>query len=145
MIQPATFPHGNARASHCFQWLSRVSALLAMSLTLTACGGGAASDDPPVSAPTTTLAQLGEKIFHDTSLSASGMQSCATCHDPSQGGGDVTVDGDAPDGSVQFTVDGDVQIPADVQAVTISNSILTDRQIELTPPAGFTIDSFVAA
>jgi virulence factor Mce-like protein len=35
---------------------------------------------------------------------------------------------------VEFTVDGDVRVPADVQAVTISNSILTDRQIELTPP-----------
>lgn len=35
---------------------------------------------------------------------------------------------------VEFTVDDDVQVPADVQAVTISNSILTDRQIELTPP-----------
>ncbi|CAJ1508598.1 MCE family protein [[Mycobacterium] burgundiense] len=34
---------------------------------------------------------------------------------------------------VEFTVDSDVAIPADVQAVTISNSILTDRQIELTP------------
>ncbi len=35
---------------------------------------------------------------------------------------------------VQFTVEKDVQVPADAQAVTISNSILTDRQIELTPP-----------
>lgn len=35
---------------------------------------------------------------------------------------------------VQFTVDKNVQVPADAQAVTISNSILTDRQIELTPP-----------
>lgn len=35
---------------------------------------------------------------------------------------------------VEFTVDADVQVPADVQAATISNSILTDRQIELTPP-----------
>ncbi|MET0897652.1 MAG: MCE family protein [Mycobacterium sp.] len=35
---------------------------------------------------------------------------------------------------VEFTVADDVQVPADVQAVTISNSILTDRQIELTPP-----------
>jgi len=34
---------------------------------------------------------------------------------------------------VQFTVDKNVRIPANVQAVTISNSILTDRQIELTP------------
>lgn len=35
---------------------------------------------------------------------------------------------------VQFTVDRGVKIPADVQAVTVSTSILTDRQIELTPP-----------
>jgi virulence factor Mce-like protein len=35
---------------------------------------------------------------------------------------------------VQFTVDRGVKIPADAQAVTISTSILTDRQIELTPP-----------
>jgi virulence factor Mce-like protein len=35
---------------------------------------------------------------------------------------------------VEMTVDKDVKIPADVRAVTISNSILTDRQIELTPP-----------
>ncbi|AMW22041.1 MULTISPECIES: MlaD family protein [Mycobacteroides] len=35
---------------------------------------------------------------------------------------------------VQFTVDKDVKVPADVQAVTLSTSILTDRQVELSPP-----------
>ncbi|MEZ0364687.1 MCE family protein [Mycobacterium sp. pUA109] len=35
---------------------------------------------------------------------------------------------------VEFTVDKNVRVPADVRAVTISTSILTDRQIELTPP-----------
>ncbi len=35
---------------------------------------------------------------------------------------------------VDFTIDKGVDVPADVQAATISNSILTDRQIELTPP-----------
>ena len=35
--------------------------------------------------------------------------------------------------AVTMTVDGDVTIPADVQAVTISTSVLTDRRIELTP------------
>ena len=34
----------------------------------------------------------------------------------------------------EFTVDSGVKIPADVHAVTISTSILTARQIELTPP-----------
>jgi phospholipid/cholesterol/gamma-HCH transport system substrate-binding protein len=35
---------------------------------------------------------------------------------------------------VEFTVDRHVKVPADAQAVTVSTSILTDRQIELTPP-----------
>lgn len=35
---------------------------------------------------------------------------------------------------VEFTVDADVKVPANAQAVTVSTSILTDRQIELTPP-----------
>ena len=35
---------------------------------------------------------------------------------------------------VEFTVDRRVKIPATAQAVTVSTSILTDRQIELTPP-----------
>lgn len=35
---------------------------------------------------------------------------------------------------VEFSMDGDVRVPEDAMAVTISNSILTDRQIELTPP-----------
>lgn len=32
--------------------------------------------------PASTLSALGRKIFFDTSLSASGRMSCATCHDP---------------------------------------------------------------
>ncbi|MCH9730536.1 MAG: MCE family protein [Actinomycetia bacterium] len=35
---------------------------------------------------------------------------------------------------VEFTVEKKVKVPADVHAVTINTSILTDRQIELTPP-----------
>ena len=35
---------------------------------------------------------------------------------------------------VKLTIDEGVDIPADVQAVTVSTSILTDRHIELTPP-----------
>ena len=34
--------------------------------------------------PLSALALLGEKIFHDPSLSASGRQSCASCHDPAR-------------------------------------------------------------
>ncbi|QRY45957.1 MCE family protein [Mycolicibacterium boenickei] len=34
---------------------------------------------------------------------------------------------------VKFAIDRDVAVPADVQAVTISTSVLTDRHVELTP------------
>ncbi|OHV04483.1 MCE family protein [Mycobacterium talmoniae] len=37
---------------------------------------------------------------------------------------------------VKFVIDKDVKIPADVQAVTVNTSILTDRHIELTPAYG---------
>jgi cytochrome c peroxidase len=36
-------------------------------------------------APLSPAAQLGKLVFHDTSLSASGQQSCATCHVASLG------------------------------------------------------------
>lgn len=36
----------------------------------------------PVILPMTLSAQTGAKLFFDTSLSASGKQSCASCHDP---------------------------------------------------------------
>lgn len=48
---------------------------------LSACGGGS----PEASSELSAAAQLGEKIFHDTSLSASGQMACATCHDPAFG------------------------------------------------------------
>jgi cytochrome c peroxidase len=51
-----------------------------VSVLLASCGGGA-PDVPGISEP----AQLGELIFKDVSLSASGQMSCATCHDPSLG------------------------------------------------------------
>jgi len=35
---------------------------------------------------------------------------------------------------VEFTVDKDVAIPADAQAVTLQTSILAERSVELTPP-----------
>ena len=58
---------------------------LCASLLLAACGGGGGGDStPPASGgDATTLsaaAQLGQKIFADATLSASGTQSCASCH-----------------------------------------------------------------
>ncbi|MBW8845382.1 MAG: c-type cytochrome [Burkholderiales bacterium] len=58
-------------------------------LLLAGCGGGGTSSSggdssSPAQAPALSdAAALGEKIFKDESLSASGKMSCATCHDPS--------------------------------------------------------------
>jgi cytochrome c peroxidase len=55
---------------------------------LTACGGGGASLSVTGAAPSapspSQAAAAGKAIFFDTSLSASGHQSCGTCHVPSR-------------------------------------------------------------
>jgi cytochrome c peroxidase len=68
----------------------------------------------PQEQPLSALAQLGEKIFHDPSLSASGRQSCASCHDPARsygppndrdvqlGGPDMTSEGLRPPPSLAY-------------------------------------------
>lgn len=58
---------------------------IALAALLAACGGGSDSAAPPPSdggsTPTmSAAAQLGQKIFADTALSASGQQACASCH-----------------------------------------------------------------
>lgn len=51
---------------------------------LAGCGGGGSDAAAPTSGGSATTlsagAQLGEKIFSDATLSASGQQSCASCH-----------------------------------------------------------------
>ena len=48
----------------------------------TGTGSAAASTTADSSASLSPVARLGARIFHDASLSASGRQSCASCHDP---------------------------------------------------------------
>jgi len=62
-----------------------------LAVLLAGCGGGSGSSSSP-QAPATpaTLseaAQLGELMFNDVTLSASGRQSCASCHDPAHAHG----------------------------------------------------------
>jgi len=64
-------------------WPRVISALCcAATLTLSACGGGSGSTTESGSGSTALSAQaaLGEKIFKDVSLSASGQQACISCH-----------------------------------------------------------------
>src|SRR5215467_4151426 len=55
-------------------------ALVALAGLVAACSDGTASRPQ-----TSSAAELGAKIFADTSLSASGRQSCQTCHAFEQG------------------------------------------------------------
>lgn len=68
---------------------------------------------PPV-APLSAMALLGKQIFFDTSLSASGKLSCASCHSPAHaygppnalpvqfGGPSMTLQGDRPPPSLMY-------------------------------------------
>ena len=59
----------------------RLFALLICSTFLASCGGGGASATGSAEAMS-GAAQLGQLIFKDKSLSASGVMACETCHDP---------------------------------------------------------------
>jgi cytochrome c peroxidase len=50
-------------------------------LLCAACGGSGAGS-PAASSSLSPAAALGQKLFFDTALSASGQQSCSTCHAP---------------------------------------------------------------
>jgi len=59
----------------------RIMVTAAASLVLVACGGGGSAPSA-ASTELSAAAALGKQIFSDASLSASGRQSCASCHDP---------------------------------------------------------------
>ncbi|HET8704987.1 MAG TPA: cytochrome-c peroxidase, partial [Pseudomonadales bacterium] len=88
----------------------RITCLLGAAIILSACGGGGGSsgnsgDAGHASPALSQTARLGKLMFEDTALSASGKQSCGTCHkatsgftDPDQtpvskGGPDMTLTG----------------------------------------------------
>jgi cytochrome c peroxidase len=62
--------------------LAPAAAMAAAIATLSGCGGGSSAADvtPATVQPLSAAAAAGEALFHDMSLSASGQQSCATCH-----------------------------------------------------------------
>jgi cytochrome c peroxidase len=77
-----------------------------LAMVLAGCGGGGSAATDPQPVLLTSLSQnaaLGEKIFNDASLSASGKQSCASCHDPDHGhgpGNDLSVQLGGANGNV---------------------------------------------
>lgn len=74
---------GPAKASAVRLLLLRGLTLALVPLLVMACGGGVGAGlDEGAMSP---AAAVGEKIFKDPSLSASGKMACATCHDPAAG------------------------------------------------------------
>src|SRR3569833_1737139 len=65
----------NNRTRACALGLGIVAAL-----TLLGCGGGSETPAAPTVQAMSDAAVAGEALLHDKSLSASGQQSCATCH-----------------------------------------------------------------
>jgi cytochrome c peroxidase len=63
------------------QRFARAAFLALSSLLLLAGGSTRLSTASPEADTRSGLARLGDKIFHDTSLSSSGRMACATCHD----------------------------------------------------------------
>lgn len=119
--------------------------LLSIAGLLSGCGGsaggGSSASQPPSipasPAPTlTAAAALGEKIFNDTSLSVSGRQSCATCHDAEHA--HAASDGGAvPLGGLDMTTLGFRNTPT-LRYLRFNTAFYFDK--EGTPTGGFTWD-----
>ena len=74
-----------------------------MMLLASGCGGSGGSSGSDV---IDTQAELGEKLFFDTNLSANKTQSCATCHDPERAFTDSRLDAHGEISAVSLGDDG---------------------------------------
>ncbi len=115
-------------------------------LLLSACGGGGgtnsstspnqSSSSASSTAALSDMAALGKQIFFDPSLSASGVQSCGTCHVPSRahaGDDDLAV----PIGGPNFKTQGFRNTPA-LNYLQFNPAFFFDK--DGTPTGGFTRD-----
>ncbi|MDO5692818.1 MAG: cytochrome c peroxidase [Pseudomonadota bacterium] len=121
-----------SRAAHALARLVPLGA----ALLLAACVN---VDKPPP--PLSPEAALGEKMFHDPSLSASGRQSCATCHDPAFGHGAPNALAAQPGGSA-LTLQGARQSPS-IRYLAANTAFHFDA--EDTPTGGFFWDGRAAS
>jgi len=109
---------------------------------LEACGGGGGSSDHSPAAVAATASQLspaaalGEKIFEDASLSASGQMSCATCHSPDHAHASDPSAGVVPAGGTSLNVPGFRNAPT-LNYLSFTPAFFFD---DGTPTGGFNRD-----
>lgn len=113
-------------------------------ILLSACGGGGSSASTasvPAEVALSAQAVLGQKIFADVSLSASGQQSCATCHQPEAG--------HAPTSGLAVQPGGPLSDQAGVREAPGINYLSTNTEFhfdsEGTPTGGFFWDGRAAS
>jgi cytochrome c peroxidase len=118
-------------------WLSLLA--LAGLAACTSGGGDGAGSAPVATANLSAAAALGEKIFHDTSLSASGRIACASCHESDHAfAGDSVV----PTGGIDLDVQGFRNAPS-LKYLTQNPAFFFDG--EGTPTGGFDRDGRAAS
>jgi cytochrome c peroxidase len=92
---------------------------------------------PPAPTTLSAAATLGERIFHDPTLSASGQLSCATCHDPDSAFAAPPGGGPVPFGGAGLDVPGFRNAPS-LRYVALTPAFFFDD--EGTPTGGFDRD-----
>ena len=116
--------------------LARHGAAAALAVALVACGGGT-GDDGAGPAASNPVAALGDRIFHDASLSASGRMSCASCHDPMHGHSSADPGTVVPAGGPALATPGFRKAPS-LRYLNLAPAFFFDA--EGTPTGGLTRD-----
>jgi len=107
-------------------------------LVLAGCSTSSGDASTPLApAALSAAAALGEHIFHDPALSASGRMSCATCHDPDSAFAAPPGSGPVPLGGPGLDVPGFRNAPS-LRYVALTPSFFFDD--EGTPTGGFDRD-----
>jgi cytochrome c peroxidase len=111
-----------------------------LAFVLTACGGGSdggQNNNETSVTPMSAAAALGEKIFSDATLSASGQMSCATCHAPATAHAGNNPDLVVPAGGAALDIPGFRNAPA-LRYLNLVPAFFFDD--EGTPTGGFNRD-----
>jgi cytochrome c peroxidase len=122
-------PTTRTLAAQALTAISLLGGALVATAAITGCSGSGTSPQPVLSAE----AALGQKIFNDPALSASGRQSCASCHDAAHGHAQPN-DLPAQLGGPQLTLQGGRTSPS-IRYLVSNTAFFFDA--EGTPTGGF--------